>query len=80
MAVPLLVQDKLVGVLAIESRERHAFEVWHEAFLGVVANQVAASIQRLAQAEPPEEPARPADQRPPLDRRRPAASPAAGGS
>jgi uncharacterized protein YigA (DUF484 family) len=75
MAVPLLVQDKLVGVLAIESRERHAFEVWHEAFLGVVANQVAASIQRLAQVELPsehDEPARgkPAARLPPAASRR----------
>jgi len=57
MAVPLLLGARLVGVLALQSRHRGSFEAWHEAFLGVVANQVASGIDRLASAEPADEPA-----------------------
>jgi hypothetical protein len=47
MAMPLVVGDRLVGVVAVESRERLGFDEWDEAFLEIVANQVAVGLDNL---------------------------------
>ncbi len=73
LALPLLVGDRLVGVLAVESRDPLCFDDWDEAFLQIVGNQIAMGIER-AQAqeeEPGPEPARrPDPPRAPARRRR----------
>jgi signal transduction protein with GAF and PtsI domain len=48
MAIPLVVRDRLVGVLAVERRDPHCFEAWHEPFLEIIGNQIAFGIDSLA--------------------------------
>jgi hypothetical protein len=48
MAIPLVIRDRLVGVLAVESRDPLCFEAWHEAFLQIIANQIAIGIDGFA--------------------------------
>jgi len=47
LALPLMVPDRLIGVIALESKNPLAFDDWHEAFLQIIANQVAMAIDRL---------------------------------
>ncbi len=51
MALPLVSGERLVGVLAVESRAPSAFEEWHEAFLEIIANQVAVAIEGIIQRD-----------------------------
>ena len=63
LALPLLAGDRLVGVLGFESRDPLAFDEWDEAFLQIVANQIAMGIDRMQEDEEeaaPAVPARPA--------------------
>lgn len=55
LAMPLVVGDRLLGVLAVESRTRLAFDNWDEAFLEIVANQVALAIENVVARERAEE-------------------------
>ncbi len=59
LVLPLVAREKLVGVLALESRDPLKFSDWHEAFLNVAANQAALAIANLQEQEEPED-ARPA--------------------
>lgn len=47
LGIPLLVQDRLIGVLAVESKSTMSFDDWHEAFLGIIGNQAAIAIERM---------------------------------
>ncbi len=60
LALPLLSGDRLVGVLAVESQDPMRFDDWDEAFLQIVANQIAVGIDRMqALEDEPEEPSEP---------------------
>lgn len=47
LAIPLAVGDRLVGVIAAEDRDPMRFGEWHEAYLQIVANQIALGIDRM---------------------------------
>jgi len=56
LVIPLSVEDRLIGVLAAESRDPLAFREWDEAYLGIIGNQIAQGILRVVseQVEPNE--------------------------
>ena len=47
LAIPLIVGDRLVGVLSAEDRDPMRFSEWHEAYLQIVGNQIALGIDRM---------------------------------
>ncbi len=63
LAIPLTIGDRLIGVIAAEDRDPMRFSEWHEAYLEIIANQIALGIDRMiergdepadmAAAEPP---------------------------
>lgn len=74
LVLPLLVQDELVGVIAVESHLPMRFEAWHEAFLNIIGNQIAIGLDRMLAREDPDDDAAPASsasraQAPPLRRK-----------
>jgi GAF domain-containing protein len=47
LAMPLLVGDRLIGVLAAEDRDPMRFSEWHEAYLEIIGNQIALGVDRM---------------------------------
>ena len=47
LAIPLAVGDRLIGVIAAEDRDPLCFGEWHEAYLEIVANQIALVMDRM---------------------------------
>jgi hypothetical protein len=58
LAIPLTVGDRLIGVIAAEDRDPMHFSEWHEAYLEIIANQIALSLDRMLSR--PDEGAEPA--------------------
>lgn len=56
LILPLSLEDRLIGVLAAESRDPMAFGEWDEAYLGIIANQIALGIDRVLDADEPSAP------------------------
>jgi adenylate cyclase len=55
LALPLVDQGRLVAVLAFESPLPHAFESWHEAFLGVLAAELASALRHALERDDADE-------------------------
>ncbi|HKR66983.1 MAG TPA: GAF domain-containing protein [Thermoanaerobaculia bacterium] len=53
LVIPLLVEDRLIGVLAAESRDPMAFGEWDETYLAIIGNQIALGIDRVMEASEP---------------------------
>jgi adenylate cyclase len=51
LALPLVVHDRLVGVLALESRDPLAFDEWDEAYLHILSNQIAIGIATMLERD-----------------------------
>jgi adenylate cyclase len=54
LVIPLLIEDRMIGVLAAESRDTMAFGEWDETYLAIIGNQIALGIDRALQDDPAE--------------------------
>jgi len=55
LAIPLVAGDRLLGVIAADDRDPLRFSEWHEAYLEIIANQIAFAIDRMLDSGAPEE-------------------------
>ncbi|HEX6884273.1 MAG TPA: GAF domain-containing protein [Planctomycetota bacterium] len=51
LALPLISCERMVGVLAVESRDPLGFDEWDEAFLQILGHQIALGIDRMQTLE-----------------------------
>jgi adenylate cyclase len=51
LVIPLMIEERLIGVLAAESPDPMRFGDWHEAYLEIVGNQIALGIDRMMESE-----------------------------
>lgn len=51
VAFPLLIQDELVGVIAVESEEQRVFKTEDEEIIAIIAEQAAMAIQKVRMYE-----------------------------
>jgi len=65
LVIPLALGDRLIGVLAAESKLALRFGEWHEAYLEVIGNQIALGIDRMQERADESVPAEPRQQAPP---------------
>ena len=62
LAIPLAIGPRLIGVIAAEDRDPMRFSEWDEAYLAVIANQIALGLDRMIEhCDDSVEPALPAD-------------------
>jgi putative methionine-R-sulfoxide reductase with GAF domain len=47
LAIPLTVGDRLIGVIAAEDHDPMRFSEWDEAYLQIIANQIALSLDHM---------------------------------
>jgi hypothetical protein len=56
LLIPLLLGERLLGVVAAEDRDMLRFGEWHEAYLEIIANQIALGIDRMLEESGGDEP------------------------
>ena len=72
VVIPLTIGDRLLGVLAAESRDPVAFGEWDEAYMEIIGNQIALGMDRVMKddTESPTPAAEPPRPKPAAPRRR----------
>jgi adenylate cyclase len=49
LVIPLVSGDRLIGVISADDRDPMRFGEWDEAYLGIIANQIAGGLDRMTE-------------------------------